>query len=76
MAIVGSFQDALIGDPSMLFAKSALDAVLAAIFASALGIGVLFSAIPLFLYQGALTLMAGWITVSYTHLDVYKRQDK
>lgn len=71
MAIVGSFQDALIGDPSMLFAKSALDAVLAAIFASALGIGVLFSAIPLFLYQGALTLMAGWIKPVLSDLMIF-----
>ena len=61
MAIVGSFQDALLNDPSMLFAKSALDAVIVAIFAAALGPGVLFAALPLFLYQGGLTLLAGWI---------------
>ncbi|HZJ90569.1 MAG TPA: DUF554 domain-containing protein, partial [Oscillospiraceae bacterium] len=52
MAIVGSFQDALLGDPSMLFAKSALDGVIAAILASTYGVGVLFSAIPLLVYQG------------------------
>lgn len=61
MAIVGSFQDALLGDPSMLFAKSALDGVIAAILASTYGVGVLFSAIPLLVYQGSLTILAAWI---------------
>lgn len=61
MAIVGSFQDALLGDPSMLYAKSALDGVIAAILASTYGVGVLFSAIPLFIYQGSLTLLAAWV---------------
>jgi uncharacterized membrane protein YqgA involved in biofilm formation len=61
MAIVGSFQDALLGDPSMLFAKSALDAVLTTVFASAFGVGVLFSALPLAVYQGSLTILAQWI---------------
>jgi|LFRM01.1.fsa_nt_gb uncharacterized membrane protein YqgA involved in biofilm formation len=61
MAIVGSFQDALLGDPSMLYAKSALDGVVAAILASTYGVGVLFSAIVLLVYQGSLTLLAAWI---------------
>lgn len=61
MAIVGSFQDALLGDPSMLFAKSALDGVIATILASNYGVGVLFSAIPLLIYQGSLTVLASWI---------------
>ncbi len=61
MAIVGSFQDALLGDHSMLFAKSALDGVIAAILASTYGVGVLFSAIPLLVYQGSLTILAAWI---------------
>ena len=61
MAIVGTFQDALLGGPSMLFAKSALDGVIAAILASTYGVGVLFSAIPLLVYQGSLTILAAWI---------------
>ncbi len=61
MAIVGSFQDALLGDPSMLFAKSALDGVIATILASNYGVGVLYSAIPLLIYQGSLTVLASWI---------------
>lgn len=61
MAIVGSFQDALLGDPAMLYAKSALDGVIAAILASTYGAGVLFSALALLVYQGSLTLLAAWI---------------
>lgn len=61
MAIVGAFEDALLHNYATLFAKSALDAVLVLIFASTFGVGVVFSAIPLFLYQGALTVMAGWL---------------
>lgn len=58
MAIVGSLQDGLTGDASMLYAKSLIDGVAVIIFASTLGIGVYFSAIPLAIYQGAITLSA------------------
>lgn len=51
MAVVGGIQDGL-GDPTVLFAKTALDSVIALVFASTLGIGVLFAALPMFLYQG------------------------
>lgn len=57
MAIVGSIQDGLTGDHSMLFAKSILDFVILVVMASACGVGALFSAVPLFVYQGALTLL-------------------
>ena len=58
MAIVGAMQDGLSGDSSMLIAKSLLDFALVVILASAYGVGVVFSAIPLFLYQGAITVIA------------------
>lgn len=61
MAIVGSLEDGLTGNTDTLFAKSVLDGVISVIFASTLGIGVAFSAIPVFLYQGTITLMAGFI---------------
>lgn len=61
MAIVGSLQDGLTGDHSTLFVKAALDFPIILIFASTLGIGAVFSAIPLGLYQGAITLFAGFI---------------
>lgn len=61
MAIIGSLQDGLTGDGSMLYAKSILDGIAAAILSSTLGIGVFFSVLPLGIYQGAITLSARWI---------------
>ena len=58
MAIMGSLQDGLHQDPSVLITKGILDCVIAMIFASTMGIGVLFSVIPMGLYQGAITLLA------------------
>lgn len=62
MAIVGSLNDGLHGDPTMLFAKSILDGVIAVVFASTMGVGVLFAAIPMFIYQGGITLLAGLLS--------------
>jgi len=61
MAIVGSLRDGLQGDPSMLFSKSVLDFISTMIFASTLGVGVLCSAIPMAIYQGAITAFSGII---------------
>ncbi len=61
MAIVGSFESGLTGNHQTLFAKSALDGISSVIFASSLGFGVILSCIPVLLYQGLLTLAAGWI---------------
>lgn len=58
MAIVGSLESGLTGNHQTLFAKSILDGVTSLIFASTLGIGVLFSGIAVFVYQGAITLTA------------------
>lgn len=61
MAIVGSLDDGLRGDASTLYAKSILDGVSATVFASTLGIGVAFSAITVLVYQGSITLLAGFV---------------
>ena len=61
MAIMGSIQDGLGQEPTILYAKSALDGIASIAFTSTLGIGVIFSVIPLLLYQGAITLMAGTV---------------
>lgn len=61
MAVVGSLNDGLHGDYSLLLVKSALDFVIIMVFASSLGIGALFSALPLAVYQGLITLFAGLI---------------
>ena len=58
MAIVGSIEDGLTGNASTLIAKATLDFVIVLVFASTLGKGVVFSALPLFLYQGSITLIA------------------
>lgn len=58
MAIVGSIEDGLTGDYSTLTAKAILDFVIVMIFASTLGKGVIFSALPLFFYQGLITVAA------------------
>jgi len=66
MAIVGSLNSGLQGNHEMLFAKSILDGVISIVFASQLGIGVAFSAVPVLLYQGSIalgaTLIKGWLT--------------
>lgn len=62
MAIVGALNDGLRGDHSVLFVKSMLDAILSAVLASTLGFGVVFSAIPVLLYQGAIALGAGFFS--------------
>lgn len=59
MAIVGSLQDALSGDPSTLFTKSILDFMIVMIFASTYGKGAIFSALPVGVLQGSVTLCAG-----------------
>ncbi len=61
MAVVGSLQDGLNGDHATLFVKALLDFIIVMVFASSLGLGVLFSAVPLALYQGLLTLFAALI---------------
>lgn len=62
MAIVGSLESGLNGNNDTLFAKSMLDFISAIIFTSSLGIGVLFSSIAVFLYQGTLTIGAGFLS--------------
>jgi uncharacterized membrane protein YqgA involved in biofilm formation len=62
MAIIGSLEDGLTGDFTTLAAKSILDGIISLIIASTMGVGVLFSAIPVFLYQGAITLLAEFIS--------------
>ena len=58
MAIVGAMQDGLSGDSSMLIAKAMLDFAIVAILASSYGVGAVFSAVPIFVYQGAITLIS------------------
>jgi len=61
MAIIGSMESGLTGNHQTLFAKSILDGIGSVIFASTLGIGVIFSAVSVFIYQGIITLTASSI---------------
>jgi uncharacterized membrane protein YqgA involved in biofilm formation len=58
MAIVGSLESGLTGNHETLFAKSLLDGVTSVVFAATFGIGVIFSAAPVLIYQGSITLGA------------------
>lgn len=58
MTIIGAINEGLKADRSLLFTKSILDGFTSIALASTYGIGVLFSSIPLFIYQSSLTLLA------------------
>lgn len=66
MAIVGSIQDGLAHDPSMLFAKAILDLFVVMVFASIYGKGAIFSFIPIALFQGLITLFASLLAPLFT----------
>jgi len=57
MAVVGALDSGIRGDHSTLIAKAALDGITAIIFTSSLGIGVMLSAVPVFVYQGSIALL-------------------
>lgn len=59
MAIVGSIEDGLRGDPSILITKAVLDLVIIIAMTASLGKGAIFSAIPVALLQGSVTALAG-----------------
>ena len=58
MGVIGAIENGLRRDPSLLIAKGMINGIEALLFASSFGAGVLFSAAPVFLYQGGLTLLA------------------
>jgi uncharacterized protein len=61
MAVVGALDSGIRGDHSTLIAKSALDGVASIVFASALGPGVMLSAVPVLLYQGSIALLGNLV---------------
>jgi uncharacterized membrane protein YqgA involved in biofilm formation len=60
MTILGSIQDGLSGDYKLLAIKSVMDGFAALAFTSSLGVGVMFSTLTIAVYQGGLTLLAGY----------------
>lgn len=61
MAVVGSLDNGIRGDNSTLVAKGIIDCITGMVLASTLGIGVMFSAIPVLVYQGAIALLGVYI---------------
>lgn len=57
MAVVGALDSGIRGDHSTLIAKAILDGITAVVFTSSLGIGVMLSAVPVLIYQGAIALL-------------------
>ena len=68
MAIVGAIQDGISGDWSTLAVKSVLDFIIITVMTSSLGKGCAFSAIPVFLFEGAITLLARIVSPVMTEL--------
>ncbi len=60
LAIMGSLESGLRGNHDILFAKSIIDGLGSILFAATMGVGVLFSAVPVFLYQGGIAVTASF----------------
>lgn len=61
MAVVGALTDGLTGDYSILITKSILDMIIIMIMTASLGKGCAFAAIPVGIFQGTITILAGFI---------------
>ncbi len=70
MAIVGAIQDGILGDYSMLAVKAVLDFLIIAVMSSSLGKGCAFSAIPVFAFQGLITLFARLLSPVMTEMAI------
>jgi uncharacterized membrane protein YqgA involved in biofilm formation len=66
MTILGTIQEGTGGSPDLLYTKSMMDFFSAILLASAFGVGVAFSALPLFLFQASLTLLAMFASHFFT----------
>ena len=70
MAVVGAIQDGILGDYATLAVKSVLDFIIVAVMTSSMGKGCAFSAIPVFLFEGAITLLARLVAPIMTDLAI------
>ncbi len=66
LTILGTIQEGTGGSPDLLYTKSLMDFFSAILLASAFGVGVALSAVPLFLFQASLTLLAGYAGSFFT----------
>lgn len=70
MAIVGSIQDGIGNDYSTLAVKAVLDLIIVAVMTSSMGKGCAFSAIPVFIFEGLITLLARLIAPIFSELAI------
>lgn len=70
LTILGAIEEGIDGTPNLLVAKSILDGFSSIVLAATLGIGVLFSVIPLLIYQGSLTLFASNMQFVFTDVII------
>ncbi len=68
MTILGAIEEGLGGRPNLLIAKSVLDGFSSLALSASLGIGVIFSVLPLFVYQGGITLFAASLQQFFTNI--------
>ena len=70
MAIVGAIQDGILGNYSTLAVKSVLDFIIIAVMTSSLGKGCAFSAIPVLIFEGSITLLARIVSPVMTDMAI------
>ena len=70
MAIVGAIEDGLRGDFSILAVKSILDFIIVAVLTSSIGKGAIYSAVPVFILEGSITLLAKFISPLMTEIAI------
>ncbi|MBQ8510829.1 MAG: DUF554 domain-containing protein [Clostridia bacterium] len=70
MAVIGSINDGLSGDISILTTKAILDLIIVMVMTASMGAGCIFSAIPVLFFQGTITLLAGFIQPLMTETAV------
>ena len=70
MAVLGALQSGITGDHTTLYTKSLIDFISAILLASTYGVGVVLSAVGVFVYQGAITLLSGLLAPIMTEAAV------
>jgi uncharacterized membrane protein YqgA involved in biofilm formation len=70
VAILGSIEEGIGHEPKLLLIKSLMDGIASIALASSLGIGVIFSALPILIYQGFLTLLTMWLGGSFSEVMI------
>jgi len=70
VAILGSIEEGIGNEPKLLLIKSLMDGIASIALASSLGIWVIFSAVPILIYQGSLTLLTMWLGGSFSQVMI------